>query len=204
MPTIVRLRLRHDAFDHSRAEGDEFVLGYEEDIDLDKLTPRARAIAEAIAQSGGRPVDIWMERDRPLRETMPNWEMWYSPERAEEPERRPWKNWSRYPATSRTEAHAWLEEQAQKLPPEWHVLGARPDTPVPSREAGAADRYLTRDQVLAYMRARGRDISVSTWSSYTARKQAPRPDRYVGRTPQWLEATIDSFLAGEWRAAEDA
>lgn len=205
MPTIVRLHLRHDTYaDQPDKHGDlVLVPGYAEDVDLDQLTPRARALAECIAACpGGRPLDIWMEHDRPIREVRPDWQLWYSDDEASRPERRPWRGWSRYPATSHVPAIQWLEEQARKIPPDWHPLGADPHHPVPSRDAGAADRYLTRDQVMTYMRARGRDISVSTWDSYRARKPvplAPPPDRYVSRTPQWLEATIDRWLSGEWK-----
>jgi hypothetical protein len=198
--STISLKLRHDAYD----ENDQLVLGYREDIDLDQLTPRARTVAEAIAQcSGHQPLDIWVERDKPLRETEPHWEMWYTPERAAQPERRPWNGWSRFPATSPMTAVEWLEREARKIPRDWHILGAHPRTPVPSLEAGAADQYLTRGQVLAYMRGCGRGISVSTWSAYTARGQAPQADRYVGRTPQWLPSTIDAFLDGTWSSVPD-
>lgn len=198
MPTIVNLKLRRD----SRRKNAPY-----EDVDLDKLTPRARTLAEAIAQTSLRTAtDIWMESDKPLRETDPNWHVWYTEEQANQPEQRPWRGWSTYPIASTMTAIDYLESQAAKIPPGWHVLGASPDSPVPSLEAGIADRYLTRDQVLAYMRQRGRDISPSTWSSYTAatRQQAPKADRYVGRTPQWRVETIDAFLNGHWKPTSTA
>ncbi|MFH0246034.1 hypothetical protein ACGRHY_27290 [Streptomyces sp. HK10] len=208
MPTIVSLNLRTDATDwrpDSTGEGAEpyTVSGYREDVDLDQLTPRARALAEAIAQCpGSQPLDIWVESDDPIRDRNPDWHHWYTEEQASQPERRPWRGWSTFPATSKMTAVEWLEREARKIPLGWHVLGASPRTPVPSLEAAKNDRYLTRDEVLAYMRARGRDISVSTWSAYTAktRGQAPQADRYVGRTPQWKVETIDAFLDGTWKA----
>lgn len=199
MPTIIKLKLRHDAYD----DNGHLVVGYHEDVDLDALTPRARSLAEAIAQcSDQQPLGIWVEHEKPIREHFPDWRMWFTEEEAALPDRRPWRGWSKFPATSPMTAVRWLEGEAQKIPPDWHVLGAHPHTPVPSLEAGAADRYLTRAQVLDYMRVRGRDISVSTWSAYTSRKrrQAPQPDRYVERTPQWKPETIDAFLDGSWSA----
>lgn len=215
MPTIVRLHLRRDCYAcvcHRDPVdctcGMPLIPGYAEDVDLDQLTPRARALAEAIADCpGARPLDIWMEHARPIREALPDWEQWYTEEEASRPERRRWRGWAPFRADSPMTAVAWLEREARKMPPDWHPYGARRDQPVPSREAGAADRYLTRDQVMEYMRDRGRDISVSTWDSYRARKPvplAPPPDRYVSRTPQWLEATIDRWLSGEWKPGMQA
>jgi hypothetical protein len=202
MPTIIKLNLRHDTYVYDPTpdgEGAEprLVLGYAENVDLDALTPRARAMAEAIAQcSGAQPLDIWVEYKEPIMDHMPDWRDWFTEEQAAQPDRRPWRCWSRFPATSPMTAVEWLEREARKIPPGWHVLGAHPRTPVPSLEAGAADQYLTRDQVLAYMRHRGVDISIGTWGGYTSRGQAPRPDRYVARTPQWCPRTIDTYLAG--------
>jgi len=48
-------------------------------VDLDRLTPTARALAEAIADTPGRAaVDIWMEADAPISETTPDWRSWFS------------------------------------------------------------------------------------------------------------------------------
>ncbi|MBI0293320.1 hypothetical protein JBE04_02095 [Streptomyces sp. PRKS01-29] len=207
--TIVNIRLRDDATGYEPTPDGEGAIpitvgGYHEDVDLDQLTPRARTLAEAIAQRPSRSAgDIWVEHEKPIRESIADWSNWYTEEEASQPERRPWRGWAAFPATSSMTAIEYLEREAQKIPANWHVLGATPQTPVPSKDEGAADRYLTRDQVLAYMRARGRDISVSTWSAYTSKKrrQAPPPDHHVGRTPQWKPETIDSFLAGTWKGA---
>ncbi|MDX3230615.1 hypothetical protein [Streptomyces sp. ME19-01-6] len=208
MATIVNIRLRDDAPGYELTLDGEgaiptTVQGHHEDVDLDQLTPRARALAEAVAQTRSRSAgDVWMESDQPIRERIADWSNWYTEEEATQPERRPWRGWAHYPATSTMSPIDYLEREARKIPPGWHVLGANPQTPVPSKDSGAADQYLTRDQVLAYMRARGRDISVSTWSAYTSKKrrQAPPPDRHVSRTPQWKPETIDAFLAGTWKA----
>lgn len=173
-------------------------------VDLDQLTPRARALAEAAAQipggNIGRGEILCRHRTLTRREVTPHPEMWLSPEQMDEPARMGWSRWDGYRADSELDAAEYLERQARKIPHDWVIVSARwiagpHQPPVPSSEASGDDRYLTRDQVLAYMRDRGRDISVSTWSSYVARDQAPKPDRRINRTPLWAVETIDAFLA---------
>lgn len=199
MPATVRLRLRTDCYNDG-----VLIPGYSEDIDLDQLTPRARTLAEAISQSPLKsPSDIWMEHNQPIKQHFPDWHQWFTPEQAALPDRRPWHGWSGFPADSPEPAVDWLERQARAIPVDWHVLGYRPHTPVPSLAAGAADRYLTRSDVVEYLRGHGRDIGTpSTWSGYVTRGDAPPPDRRVGRTPQWRVETIDAYLDGTWRNAE--
>jgi len=160
-------------------------------VDLDRLTPTARALAEAIADTPGRAaVDIWMEADAPISETTPDWRSWFTPEEAARPERRPWRGWSTVPLGDR-DPHERLEHEARKVPPGWHVLGAHPDRPLPS--AGPM-REATSVQVLEYLRQRGRAITPATWRSYVARSQAPAPARHVERTPLWNLDDIDQWL----------
>lgn len=183
---IVRIKLRWDSED-AEAPYD--------DVDLDTLSPRARTLAEAVAAAPLQTAaDIWMEHELPLRETMPDWAFWHTEEEASRPERRPWRGWARYPLDSKVDPVAYLEREARKIPPNWHVLGHMPDTPAPSLTAGAADQGMTRDMVLRYLREHGRPIAVSTWSAYVARGQAPRPARHVQRTPLWDRTDIDNFL----------
>lgn len=187
MSTVtIRLRSAAPARDeHGDAimDGDRVVMidpPYEE-IDLGRLSPRARALAEAVAASGlSTAADIWMESDTLIRDRIPDWEHWYTPEQAARPERRPWRGWSAYPATSTMDPHTYLEQQAAKIPAGWHVLGPEPARPVPTQVYG-----LTVDQVIAYLKTRGRRVSPSTWRSYVARHQAPKPASQVGATPLW-------------------
>lgn len=184
--TTVRIKLRWDS-DDQQAPYD--------DVDLDALSPRARTLAEAVAAAPLQTAaDIWMEHEKPLRETDPNWQLWFTEEQANLPERRPWRGWALYPWDSTVDPVAYLEREARKIPPDWHVLGYVPGNPVPSLEAGAADQGMTRDMVLRYLREHGRPIAVSTWSAYVARGQAPRPARHVQRTPLWDRVDIDEFL----------
>ncbi|MFJ3699552.1 helix-turn-helix transcriptional regulator [Streptomyces sp. NPDC090052] len=165
-----------------------------ETVNLDELTPRARTLAEAVAAAPLQTAtDIWMEHDKPLHDTDPDWQLWHTEEQAALPERRPWRGWAHYPIESATSPADYLEREARKIPPSWHVLGYRPDTPVPSLKAGADDKGMTRDMVLQYLRAAGRPIAPSTWSSYVARGQAPK-GRKIGRTPLWDRSDIDAWL----------
>ena len=158
-------------------------------IDLDRLTPTARQLAEAIADAPGRAaVDIWMEADQPISAT-PGWELWYTPEEAARPERRPWRGWSTVPLGA-GDPYERLEHEARKIPPGWHVLGARPDRPQP--DAGPV-REVTSAQVLEYLRGRGRPITAATLRSYVGRGQAPAPVRHVGRTPLWDMGQIEAW-----------
>ncbi|MEV8523106.1 hypothetical protein AB0451_02960 [Streptomyces sp. NPDC052000] len=187
MPPVVRIRLRWST--------DEVEAPYE-NVDLDQLSPRARTLAEAVAQAPLQTAtDIWMEQDRPIRETEPDWQLWYTDAQAARPERRPWRGWAYYPIDSSVSPVDYLEREARKIPPHWHVHGYMSDSPVPSLDAGAADQGMTKDMVLQYLRAHGRPIAPSTWTGYVARNQAPKPARYVSRTPLWDRADIDAYLA---------
>jgi len=43
-------------------------------------------------------------------------------------------------------------------------------------------------------------IRPSTWRSYVAREQAPKPDgEYDGRTPWWLASTVDAWQSARPR-----
>lgn len=126
MPTIVSLKLRDDAY-----ENGNLIPATYEDVDLDQLTPRARALAEAVARTSlSTAVDIWMEHSTPICDIDPSWRMWHTEEQAARPERRPWRGWARYPANSPVTPVEYLEGEARKIPPDWHVLGAvSPETP---------------------------------------------------------------------------
>jgi hypothetical protein len=160
-------------------------------IDLNRLTPTARALAQAIADHPSRAaVDIWVEADRPIRDTLPDWAHWYTETEAARPERRPWRGWSTVPLGG-GDPHQRLEAEAEKIPPGWHVLGASPKRPL----VGAGpQRELTMRQVLELLRQRGRPITAATWRSYVARGQAPPPARHVERTPLWSVDDIDRWL----------
>ena len=166
-----------------------------EPVELDALSPRARALAEAVSQRlGGRCV-VWLQSARTVREAIPDAERWYAADELDKPYMMGWSGWSHYPADSMMSQRDYLEQQARRIPPQYSIVGAFAEQPVPSFAEGAEDRGMTRDQVLDYIEAKTkRRIAPSTWSSYTARKQAPTPSRYVGRTPLWDPSAIDAWL----------
>lgn len=174
--------------------------GVYEDVDLNQLSPTARALAEAIADSPMQTLsDIWVETDQPIRDLTPDWRHWYTEEEASLLGRRSWRGWAKYPTTYPLPAREYLEREAGKIPAGWHILGASPDQPIPSYAiAGQADeagQEMNVDQVLAYLHGKGRYIRPSTWRSYAARGQAPEPVRHIGRTPLWQRGDIDAWLA---------
>jgi len=181
MPTTVNLALRDDQDP--------------EPVDLDKLSPRARALAEAVSQRLGGRCMVWLQSRKTVRESVTDAERWYSADELDEPYRVGWQGWSHYPADSAMSQHDYLEQQARRIPPQYSIVGAFPDQPVPSYEEAADDKGMTRDHVLDYIAAKtGKPrIAPSTWSSYTSRGQAPKP-RYVGRTPLWDPQVIDAWL----------
>lgn len=173
-------------------------------IDLDDLTPTARALAEALAQGTGR--DIWMESDAPIRDRVAGWESWYTAEEAAEPERRPWRGWAHYPADSPVEPIQYLEAEAAKIPPGWHVLG-HPSQHVPSAAASADDDYVDRRHVLTYLSSHGTPVSPAGWDTLRGTGHWPEPDRYVDGRPQWRSTTLDAYIARpyeRWTASQVA
>lgn len=160
-------------------------------IDPDRLTPTARQLAEAVADTPGRDtVDIWLESDQPIRDTTPDWETWYGPDGGDRLDKRPWRGWNTQPLAS-GDPHDRLEHEATKIPPGWHVYGAHPDRPLP--DVGPI-RELTVKHVLAYLAENGRKITPATWRSYVGRGQAPAPSKWVGRTPVWLLEDIEKWV----------
>lgn len=181
-------------------------------VDLDQLTARARALAEAVAQLPGSATgagEILCEHTTKTRADLtPNASMWLSPEQMTQPARQTWSAWDRYPADSDTPAAEYLESQARKIPPEWAIVGgwatgAPPPGAVASAAAGAADDRLTvRGVVERLARQHGRHIGPGTWRAYVARSQAPAPVAKVGRESLWSPADVDAWARGERKAGE--
>lgn len=160
-------------------------------VDLDELTPRARALAEAFGDSfDHQALDVLLEcRDA-------HGEIQHARTRA----------WSRFPADSAMSATEWLEREATSLPVGSYAVAAAPmggprGPRVPSADAAAADLYLTRTQVLDHMRRRGADLGTQGWDTLRGTGHLPEPDRYVCRQPQWRPASVDAYIDrpyGRW------
>lgn len=116
-------------------------------VELERLSPRARALALAVAASlGGKAGPIWLEADRPYGES---WEhrppeerdAYADPARDARRALQEWNDWDRWYADDTADAYWYLERQAAKLPEGWHVLGPDPHTRVADPEQPADDWY---------------------------------------------------------------
>ncbi len=209
MPTLVTLMLRTDAKTVADDGSIALIGALPDTIDLDALTPRARALAEAVAQLLGARKDageiLCVHREKTRADMIRNPEVWLSPEQMDESARQTWSAWDRYPANAEMGAAEYLERQARKIPPEWRIVSAwsmgAVFQPVPSTEAGAADDGLTARGVTEYLASHhGRHIGPGTWRAYASRDQAPKPVRRVGREGLWSPADVDAWVAGTWKS----
>lgn len=134
-----------------------------DDIDLDRLSPRARALAEAIGQ---RP-----EQRRGAIRAL-----------TDQDDAVQWSNWSYYPVDSAMDPHDYLEQQAGRFPNGWTIAGSRAE-PVPSL-AGQGEEWIVAQCAQAW------GVKPATWRSYVNRGQAPQPKRRIGSTPVWDPAEV--------------
>ena len=150
----------------SAPNGDEVY----EDIDLTALTPRARALAEALAQSSlGKRVRVLMQH-------------------ADTGELLGWSGWSHYPHDSTMPAITYLERESRKIAPGWHVYGTSVDRPIPSLAEAAQDQYLTRATAMKAL-----DLTPDEWDALRRAKHLPEPDRYIEGQPEWTPQTIEAY-----------
>lgn len=197
MPTI------HVTFRRDGHRDGRLVPAYSEDLDLDQLTPRARALAEALHLSMQPnsnmtfPCDVLCECDATNAELAgrpPARPAEYGPVTDPDTKAQRVVHYQFPKATDRRSTSEWLEEQARDMPLDWYPIGVRHQPRVPSWEAGRDDRYLTRGQVLDYLRVHGAEMSVQGWDTLIGTGHLPAPDRYACGKPQWLPATIDAYI----------
>lgn len=199
MATLVDLRMR-DRSDHTDV------------VDLEELSPRARALAEAwsmhfaqrrgtviLRQSSGVRADLIRPQDRARYALIYDLDV---------PDTMVWDRWSAYPEDSTVPPVRYVEQQARRLPTGYAPVAADKDAPVPSADAALADdEWLTLNEVLHELRMAGRPIGKSTWRAYTSRHQAPEAGkRSPGQRwgiPQWRRRDIAAFIAGTWRDSDD-
>ncbi|MGW2740529.1 helix-turn-helix transcriptional regulator [Streptomyces sp. NPDC001288] len=186
--------------------------GASETVDLDTLTPKARALAEAIAMSfGSQPIGVLCDTgatkgDSPnhayLHGTGPG-----ADRIGAEPDLRLVTNWGLIPADSPTSAAAWLEENARSIPfDSWPVAGARSRVQamterVPSADAAREDRCLTRDQAIDYLTYAGTPFSADGWSRLWKAGHLPEPRHLAlgGRLPLWHVDDLDAYARREFQ-----
>lgn len=187
----VMINVRHDT---------RLMASYPEPVDLDSLTPRARALAESLLPPAGalRVVEIVLETSEPQPRLNPERERVYGDvlRGRFDPDgrRRETQRFHYMRADSSENPATFLERRARELLDGWYPVSARGGPRVPSAEDAAADRYMTRDQVITYMRGRPGALSVQGWDTLRPTGNRPDPDRYASGVALWLPATIDAYL----------
>lgn len=202
MPTTVTLNIR-------RTVGD--TPAFAEQVDLDTLTPKARALAEAINASTGHQA-IGILCATPLTKgDNPNHRYLHGtgPEAtaiAEQPATtvvRP----TLLRADSVTPPEEWLERQAHGLGLDvYPVAGSRDslrtlDDRVPSADAAREDRCLLLDGVRPYLADRhGLVMSPGGWSLLWKAGHLPQPRHHAvgGRFPMWHADDVDAYARRDY------
>jgi hypothetical protein len=192
MPTTVKLHLRKGA------PADE--------VDLGTLSPKARALAEAIhASFGHQPLGVLCDTGRTLGDH-PNFAYLHgtgptADAKALEPDYRFVTNFAPIPSYAQTSAEEWLEYEARQLPVDaWPIAGARSrmeplEERVPSAEAAREDQCLTRDQAMRYLADQGVIVTNDAWIMLQKAGNAPEPRHYAlgGRMPLWHVDELDAY-----------
>ena len=203
MTNIVSLMLRTDS--HRRTgEMDEelgvpvteWVPAYREDVDLDDLTPRARTLAEALIQQEqhpGRmgPGEILLQCDRLTRDVYPRRpdvaEAYGPRPREDQPARQHFVR-SVLKTANFMGPLEYLEREARSWPMDWYIVGVNGCDPVPSFEAGKADRVYTHTTAMEYLH-----LSPAAWDTLKQAGHLPAPDRWAHGRPHWYPETIDAY-----------
>lgn len=205
MPEILRVRFRRD----SRTDGGRLVTAFAEDLDLDQLTPRARALAESLHESmqhpedlAVHPLDVVFESDLTNAERAaipPVRPAAYGPPKDPDDKAQQVIRWGPLlAATADTTLVEWIEDQARQIPEGWYPIGVRNQPRVLSWEAGRDgwdDRFLSKDGVLEYLREHGAPMTAQAWDTLIGTGHLPEPDRYLGRRPLWQPATLNAYIA---------
>jgi hypothetical protein len=181
------------------------------EVGLDTLTPKARALAEAIHMSfGHQPLGVLVNTGRTKGDN-PNHAYRYgtgpdADEIGAQPDIRFMRNLEGIPRNAKTTPEEWLEYNARQLPVDaWPIAGASSrieplDEHVPSAEAAREDRCITRDQVFSYLRDAGVPMTADGWSLLWKAGQVPQPRHYAlgGRMPLWHVDDLDAYAARDY------
>lgn len=207
MPAVIDINVRSDARHLTDGGAVRYAHAYPEQVDLDRLTPRARALAEAITDGARRHHAILIETRQPAPPVSPEVLAAYGDAARERTGPDGTRQgtlaleWLR--ADDPRTAAAWLEERVRALPEGWYPVAAaalpgdmhRPGR-VPSADAAAADRHLTRGHVIARLADAGQPIGIQGWDTLRGTGHFPAPDFYtLDDKPLWLPETIDAYIA---------
>lgn len=179
------------------------------EVDLDTLTPKARALAECIAMSfGQQPLGVLVDTGRTKGDNPNHTYLHGTGARADEigaqPDTRLQTNIEPLPQGAVTSPEEWLEYSARHAMPHdaWPIAGARsriePMTeriPAASIEAAREDRCLTRDQALRHLADHGTPIGKDAWILLQKAGNIPPPLHYAlgGRMPLWHVDDLDAY-----------
>ncbi|MFF9309870.1 hypothetical protein ACF1BS_03075 [Streptomyces sp. NPDC014748] len=181
------------------------------EVDLDTLTPKARALAEAIHMSSGhRPLGVLCDTGKTKGDN-PNHEYLYGtgPEAdriGAQPDLRFMTSLEPLPGGAMMTPEEWLEYNARQIPhTAWPIAGARSRVEslterVPSADAAREDRCLTSDQALRYLSDAGINFSNNAWILLQEAGNAPTPRQYAlnGRMPLWHVDDLDAYIARDY------
>lgn len=180
-------------------------------VDLDTLTPKARALAEAIHMSfKHQPLGVLCDTGRTKSDNPNHAYLYGSGPNADEigarPDLRFMRNLEPQRRDTATSPEEWLEYNARQLPFDaWPIAGARSriaplDERVPSAEAAREDRCLTRTQVPAYLTDAGAPVTADGWSLLWKAGQVPEPRHHAldGRMPLWHADDLDAYASREF------
>lgn len=162
-------------------------------VDLDSLTPMARALAEAMASSAVRWISIRSRRMvRDLHPPGQAEQLWGAAHPGlDEPRVEPYESWS-IPREGWT-IEEWLEYEARKMPGWYPVAPGGGD--LPSSPAARLDDGITADQCLLMLAMIGCTVDKDRWMR-KATKGAdgfPAVARHNGHGSLWSEAEVRAW-----------
>lgn len=202
MPTTVTLNIR-------RTVGD--TPAFAEQVDLDTLTPKARALAEAIhASAGHQPIGILCATSLTKGDN-PNHRYLYGdgPDAdtiATQPVTTVVRPTS-LRADSATPPEEWLERQAHSLGLDVYPVAGSLDSlhtlseRVPSADTAREDRCMMLDSVRSYLADRhGLVMSPDGWSLLWKAGHLPQPRHHAvgGRLPMWHADDVDAYACRDY------
>lgn len=182
-----------------------------EEVDIDTLTPKARALAEAIhASTGHQPLGVLIDTGRTLGDSPRHAYVHGTGPEADEIGRRPdlrfQTNLELVPRRSDTPVDEWLEYNARHAMPydAWPIAGAVSrvealKTRVPSADAAREDRCLTRDQARSLLAEHGIAIGPDFWIVLQKSGNLPPPRHHAlgGRMPLWHVDDLHAYATRE-------
>jgi hypothetical protein len=181
------------------------------EVDLDMLTPKARALAEAIHMSAGhQPLGVLCDTGRTKGDSPNHAYVHGTGAEADaigaQPDVRFMRNLEPLPRDAVTSPEEWLEYNARQMPfDSWPIAGARSRLEplaerVPSAEAAREDRCLSRDQALRRLADRGVVVSNDAWIMLQKAGGAPEPRHFAlgGRMPLWHVDDVDAYAGRDY------